>query len=104
MLSIKLKIANFHFNQKSQDEFVLFPLFPVSGLPLSTNNDQLSTNPPSSTSLMALALSRHSSYSLSGTDLAVMALPTEKETYFFWALYRMLRITTLKSKLPFGSK
>jgi hypothetical protein len=31
---------------------------------------------------MAFALSKHSSYSFSGVDKAVMALPTEKDTLF----------------------
>ncbi|PIF59985.1 hypothetical protein CLU99_3225 [Flavobacterium sp. 2] len=35
------------------------------------------------TSCIALALSKHSSYSFSGIDSDVIALPTEKETYLF---------------------
>lgn len=53
---------------------------------------------------MALALSKHSSYSFSGTERAVMALPTENDTNCFSALYKILRITTLKSKSPLGAK
>ena len=56
------------------------------------------------TLFIALALSKHSSYSCSGTDKAVMALPTEKERYCFFWLYKILRITTLKSKSPSGVK
>ena len=33
------------------------------------------------TSNMALAFNKHSSYSFSGSDNEVIALPTEKETY-----------------------
>jgi hypothetical protein len=48
---------------------------------------------------MAFALSKHSSYS-SGVDKAVMALPTEKDTYFLDCIKHLM--TTLKSKSPFG--
>ena len=33
-----------------------------------------------------------------------MALPTMNEAYLFFALYKMVRITTLKSKSPCGVK
>ncbi len=43
-------------------------------------------------------------YSFSGIDFAVMALPTEKDTYLLFWLYRILRMITLKSKSPSGAK
>src|SRR5690554_1286094 len=53
---------------------------------------------------MALAFTRHSSYSFSGIDLAVIALPTEKDTYLFFELLIILRMITLKSNFPCVSK
>jgi len=51
---------------------------------------------------IAFAFSKHSWYSASGIDFAVIAPPTEKLTYCVAALYKILRITTLKSKSPLG--
>ena len=50
------------------------------------------------------ALSKHSWYSSSALAPMVMALPTAQDKYWFLRLYSKLRITTLKSKSPLGSK
>ena len=53
---------------------------------------------------MARAFKKHSSYSFSGSDFEVMALPTENDTYFLASLYKILRMITLKSKSFSGVK
>lgn len=76
-----------------------FPQIPQ--IPQISENKNLNTrlqtpdSRPYKDSLIAFAFSRHSSYSFSGMDLAVMAPPTEKEAYFFFWSYTTERITTL---------
>ena len=52
---------------------------------------------------MALAFSKHSSYSFSGSDNEVIALPTENERYDF-SIIQNTSDNNIKIKLPFGAK